>query len=216
MGALRNAMPNAMHSAMLKATSWAIFAIVLSWAGPAAAHVGHGTMGSGNFFDGFLHPITGLDHLVAMVAVGLWGAQLRAPAIWLLPITFPMVMAIGAFLGLIGVPMPGVNAGVVISGLVLGLCVVFAVRPALWIPAVIVGAFGLLHGHAHGTAMPMSGSPIAFGTGFVVATGMLHLFGILIGLLVRWPWGAKVVRASGAAIALAACYSLFTMIGNAS
>lgn len=194
----------------------AFLALGAAWAGPAAAHVGHGTVGSGNFIDGFLHPVTGLDHLVAMVAVGLWGAQLRSPAIWLLPITFPMVMAVGGFLGLIGVPIPGVDIGVALSGLVLGLCVAFVVRPAMWIPAVIVGVFGLLHGHAHGTAMPMSGSPIAFGTGFVVATGVLHLAGILIGLLERWPWGAWIVRASGAAIALTACVSLTVMIGKAS
>jgi urease accessory protein len=171
-------------------------------------------MGSGNFLDGFLHPVTGLDHLVAMVAVGLWGAQLRAPAIWLLPITFPLVMAVGGFLGLIGVPLPGVDTGVAMSGVVLGVCVAAAARPPLWIPAIIVGAFGLLHGHAHGTAMPMSGSPMAFGAGFVVATGMLHLCGILIGLLVRWPTGAMIVRASGAVIAVVAGYSLVTLLGN--
>jgi urease accessory protein len=192
-------------------STWTLFAM---WASPAAAHVGHGTMGSGNFLDGFLHPVTGLDHLVAMVAVGLWGAQLRAPAIWLLPITFPLVMAVGGFLGLIGVPLPAVDTGVAMSGVVLGVCVATAARPPLWIPAIIVGAFGLLHGYAHGTAMPMSGSPIAFGAGFVVATGMLHLCGILIGLLVRWPTGAMIVRASGAVIAVVAGYSLVTLLGN--
>lgn len=205
------------HNWTRGAATWLWLALIAAWVGPAAAHVGHGTVNSGKFIDGFLHPVTGLDHLVAMVAVGLWGAQLRAPAIWLLPITFPMVMAVGGFLGLIGVPIPGVDAGVALSGLVLGLCVAFVVRPAaLWIPAVIVAVFGLLHGHAHGTAMPMSGSPVAFGTGFVVATGLLHLAGILIGLLERWTWGAWVVRASGAVIALTACVSLFAMIGNAS
>lgn len=190
------------------------FVLVAMWAGPAAAHVGHGTMGSGNFLDGFLHPVTGLDHLVAMVAVGLWGAQLRAPAIWLLPITFPLVMAVGGFLGLIGVPLPGVDAGVAMSGVVLGVCVATAARPPLWIPAIIVGAFGLLHGYAHGMEMPMSGSPMAFGAGFVVATGMLHLCGILVGLLVRWPTGAVIVRASGVVIVVVAGYSLVTLLGN--
>lgn len=170
-------------------------------------------MGSGNFLDGFLHPVTGLDHLVAMVAVGLWGAQLRAPAIWLLPITFPLVMAVGGFLGLLGVPLPAVDTGVALSGVVLGACVAAAARPPLWVPALIVAVFGLLHGHAHGTAMPMSGSPVAFGAGVVVATGVLHLCGIVIGLLVRWPAGAWVVRASGAIIMLIAGTSLVTLIG---
>lgn len=187
--------------------------ILLLWAERGVAHVGHGTMGSGNFLDGFLHPVTGLDHLVAMVAVGLWGAQLRSPAIWLLPITFPLVMAIGGFLGLVDMPLPGVDEGVALSGVVLGVCVALAARPALWIPAVIVAAFGLLHGHAHGTAMPMSGSPAAFGAGFVVATGLLHLCGILIGLLVRWRAGAIAVRAGGAAIALVAAYSVVKLLG---
>jgi len=205
---------NRARNAWQHASIWTLFALAAIWAGPAAAHVGHGTMGSGNFLDGFLHPVTGLDHLVAMVAVGLWGAQLRAPAIWLLPITFPLVMAVGGFLGLIGVPLPGVDTGVAMSGVVLGVCVAAAARPPLWIPAIIVGAFGLLHGYAHGTAMPMSGSPIAFGAGFVVATGMLHLCGILIGLLVRWPTGAMIVRASGAVIAVVAGYSLVTLLGN--
>ncbi|MGH8678214.1 MAG: HupE/UreJ family protein, partial [Burkholderiales bacterium] len=134
------------------ALTWTFFTLVMMCAEPAAAHVGHGTMGSGNFLDGFLHPVTGLDHLVAMVAVGLWGAQLRAPAIWLLPITFPLVMAIGGFLGLIGLPLPSVDAGVAVSGVVLGGCVATAARAPLWVPAIIVGAFGLFHGHAHGTA----------------------------------------------------------------
>jgi urease accessory protein len=205
---------NTPRSTRRLASIWTLFALVAMGTSPAAAHVGHGTMGSGNFLDGFLHPVTGLDHLVAMVAVGLWGAQLRAPAIWLLPITFPLVMAVGGFLGLIGVPLPGVDAGVAMSGVVLGVCVATAARPPLWVSAAIVGAFALLHGHAHGTAMPMSGSPIAFGAGFVVATGMLHLCGILVGLLVRWPNGAVIVRASGAVIALVAGYSLFALLGN--
>lgn len=205
---------NLARDAQQRVSTRMLFALVAIWAQSAAAHVGHGTTGSGNFFDGFLHPVTGLDHLVAMVAVGLWGAQLRAPAIWLLPITFPLVMAMGGFLGLIGLPLPGVGVGVAMSGVVLGVCVAAAARPPLWIPALIVGAFGLFHGHAHGTAMPMSGSPVAFGAGFVVATGMLHLCGILIGLLVRWPSGAMVVRASGAVIAALAGYSLVTLLGN--
>jgi len=198
---------NAAHNASRRDWHGLLMALALAAAGPAGAHAGHGTVGSGNFLDGFLHPMTGPDHLIAMVAVGLWGAQLGSPAVWLLPIIFPLVMAVGGFLGLLGVPMPGVDLGVVLSGLVLGLCVAFAARPALWIPAVIVGAFGLLHGHAHGTAMPMSGSPMAFGAGFVAATGLLHLCGIVIGVLVRWPTGAQVVRAGGAVIAVVAAYS---------
>lgn len=202
---------HAPHTARWRNWQLLLLALALTWAGPASSHAGHGTVGNGNFLDGFLHPITGPDHLIAMVAVGLWGAQLGSPAVWLLPIIFPLVMAVGGFLGLLGLAVPAVDIGVVLSGLVLGLCVALAVRPAFWIPAVVVGAFGLLHGHAHGTAMPMSGSPIAFGAGFVVATGLLHLCGILMGILVRWPVGAKAVRIAGAGIALIAVYS-FVML----
>lgn len=176
-------------------------------ASSALAHVGHGSGGSG-FPGGFLHPITGVDHLAAMVAVGLWGAQLRAPALWLLPVTFPMIMALGAFLGLLGLPLPGVEAGVALSGVVLGICVALVLRPALWLAMLIVAAFGFLHGHAHGTAIPLEGSPLSFGGGFVVATGLLHLSGILIGLLLRWPAGALVVRGGGVAVALAGAWTL--------
>jgi urease accessory protein len=186
-------------------------AFALVWAERAAAHVGHGTMGGG-FLDGFLHPVTGLDHLVAMVAVGLWGAQLGAPALWLLPIAFPLVMAVGGFLGVIGVPLPGVDAGVALSGVVLGALVAFAARMPLWVAAAVVAAFGFLHGHAHGTAMPLSGAPAAFGAGFVLATGMLHLCGVLLGLLARWPAGALAVRAGGVAIAAVAGYSLLVLL----
>ncbi len=191
-----------------------VLAFSVVWVERAVAHVGHGTMGGG-FADGFLHPVTGLDHLVAMVAVGLWGAQLGAPAIWLLPIAFPLVMAVGAFLGVLGVPLPGVDAGVALSGVVLGCCVAVAARMPLWVAAVVVAAFGFLHGHAHGTAMPLSGAPIAFAGGFVLATGLLHLCGILFGLSVRWPAGGMAVRAGGVAIAAAAGYSLVALFAAA-
>lgn len=203
-----------MPSACRRAQVRGLFALVAVWAERAAAHVGHGTMGGG-FADGFLHPVTGLDHMVAMIAVGLWGAQLRAPAIWLLPITFPLVMAVGGFLGVIGAPFPAVDVGVALSGVVLGALVAMAARPSLWIAAIVVGTFGFLHGHAHGTAMPLSGAPVAFGAGFVVATGLLHLSGILIGLLARWPRGAMAVRVGGVAIALAAGYSLVALLAGA-
>ena len=183
-----------------------LLALLLAAASGASAHVGHGSGGSG-FPGGFLHPITGIDHLAAMVAVGLWGAQLRAPALWLLPVTFPMIMALGAFLGLLGMPLPAVEAGVALSGVVLGACVALALRPPLWLALGIVAVFGFLHGHAHGTAIPLEGSPLSFGAGFVAATGLLHLAGILIGLLLRWPRGALVVRGGGVAIALAGAWA---------
>ena len=117
---------------------------------PVIAHTGGIT---GGLFSGFFHPITGWDHVVAMVAVGLWGAFLGRPAIWILPVVFPLVMAIGGALGILGVPLPQVETGIAVSAIVLGLVVALAVRPPLWIAAVIVGIFAIFHGHAHGTEL---------------------------------------------------------------
>jgi urease accessory protein len=167
---------------------------------PACAHSGSVT---GGFAGGFAHPLFGPDHIVAMVAVGLWGAFLGAPAIWLLPITFPLVMAFGGVLGIIGVPIPGVEIGIAASAIVLGLMVALAARPPLWVAAALVGAFAIFHGHAHGAELPAAADAVAFSLGFVMATGMLHLCGIAFGLLARWPAGRIAVRTAGAAIALA-------------
>ena len=165
----------------------------------AFAHTGEGI--AGGFASGFLHPIFGLDHVVAMVAVGLWGAFLGAPAIWLLPIIFPLVMSVGGALGVAEVPLPGVETWIAASAIVLGLCVAFALKPPLWVAALIVGAFAIFHGHAHGTELPSAASPIAYAVGFVVATGLLHLCGIGFGLLSRSSTGRYAVQAVGAVIA---------------
>ena len=165
----------------------------------ASAHTADGV--AGGFISGFLHPIAGWDHVIAMVAVGLWGAFLGRPAVWLLPVVFPMVMAFGGALGVVGVPLPGVEIGIALSAVVLGAMVALAARPALWVAALIVGVFAIFHGHAHGTELPQSASPIAYSLGFVIATGLLHAFGIGLSLLTRWPHGQQVVRAGGGAIA---------------
>jgi len=165
----------------------------------ALAHSGDGA--NGGFGAGFMHPILGWDHVVAMVAVGLWGAFLGRPAIWVLPVVFPLVMAFGGALGVIGVPLPAVETGIAASAIVLGCMVALAARPPLWVAAVIVGIFAIFHGHAHGTELPASANPLAFSLGFVIATGMLHVCGIAFGLLVRWPYGKLVVRLCGGAIA---------------
>jgi urease accessory protein len=155
-----------------------------------------------DFAGGFRHPITGLDHLVAMVAVGLWGAFLGAPAIWVLPVVFPLVMAVGGALGVLGMPLPGVETGIALSAIALGAMVALAAKPPLWIAAVLVGAFAIFHGHAHGTELPVGADAIAYSMGFVVATGMLHLGGIAFGALSYWPVGRIAVRTVGAVIAL--------------
>ena len=179
----------------------AITAILLAMlASPAFAHTGEGI--SGGFMSGLLHPIFGWDHVVAMVAVGLWGGILGKPAIWILPIVFPLVMAFGAALGIAGIPVPFIEAGIALSGVVLGLLIVFLIRMPMPAAAAIVGLFAIFHGHAHGTELPDAANPIAYAVGFVVATGLLHLAGILFGTLMGSHIGKWLVRAGGAVIAL--------------
>lgn len=186
------------------------FALLLGLPVTASAHTETGAIGG--FISGFVHPLTGLDHLVAMVAVGLWGAFLGGRAMWMLPVAFPVVMAFGGALGVLKVPIPAVETGVALSGVVLGLLVAFAVKPPVAWAAVIVGLFGLFHGHAHGTELPESASPMTYAVGFVVSTGLLHLAGIALGLLVRWPWGKVMVRCGGVAIALIGLGFLFNFL----
>lgn len=175
--------------------------LLLMFAGLANAHEATGL--AGGFSSGFMHPILGWDHVVAMVAVGLWGAFLGSPAIWILPVVFPLVMAFGGALGVMGVPVPAVETGIAVSAIVLGVMVAAAARPNIWIAAVIVGIFAIFHGHAHGTELPGAVNPIAYSLGFVIATGLLHLSGIAFGALAQWPAGKMLVRAGGGVIALA-------------
>ena len=181
-------------------TRFFLAALLLCVAAPALAHTCEG--GAGGFAAGLTHPVFGPDHLVAMVAVGLWGAFLGAPAIWLLPMVFPLVMALGGVLGILGVPMPAVETGIASSAIVLGLMVALAARPPLWAAAVLVGAFAIFHGYAHGRELPDGANAVAYSAGFVIATGLLHLTGIAFGLLTRWPAGRLVVRGAGGVIAL--------------
>ena len=178
----------------------AIAFALLSVCSPALAHSG-GV--AGGFVGGLSHPVFGPDHVAAMVAVGLWGAFLGAPAIYLLPVVFPLVMAAGGVIGILGVPLPGIEIGIAVSAIVVGMMVAVAARPPLWIAAMIVGVFAIFHGHAHGTELPPGDNALAFSAGFVVATGLLHLAGIAFGLLARWRTGRLAVRSAGGAIAIA-------------
>jgi len=179
------------------------------------AHTGAGAAGYGGFISGLLHPVTGLDHVVAMVAVGLWGAILGAPAIWALPIAFPLVMTFGAVLGVLGVPLPGIETGIAASGIVLGTMVMLNARPPLAVAFSLISVFAIFHGHAHGAELPESGVPVFYAAGFVIATGLLHLSGIALGLLLRWPAGRVAVRGTGACIAAAGVYFLLSALISA-
>jgi urease accessory protein len=176
--------------------------VALALAAPAGAWA-HSGSASGGLIGGFMHPLLGPDHVAAMVAVGMWGAFLGAPAIWLLPIVFPLVMAGGGVLGVLGLPFRGVEIAIAFSAIVLGSMVMFAARPPLPLAAALVGAFAIFHGYAHGTELPAGADVVAYSIGFVVATGLLHLTGIALGLTTRWPLGRFAVRAAGAIIALA-------------
>jgi urease accessory protein len=166
---------------------------------PAFAHVEQGQ--AAGFLTGLKHPWSGLDHVLAMIAVGLWGAQLGNPALWLLPVTFPMMMSIGAVMGLIGMGLPGVEIGIALSSLLLGGMVMGEARPKLAAAVLLVGFFAVFHGHAHGTELPPGQSGLLYSMGFVIATGCLHGMGIGIGLVHRWPAGRLALRGAGAFIA---------------
>jgi urease accessory protein len=179
---------------------WALAPALAAMPSPALAHSANGM--TIDFWGGFAHPLFGPDHVIAMVAVGLWGAFLGAPAIWLLPVVFPLVMAFGGALGVVGMPLPGVETGIAVSAIMLGAMVALAARPPLWIAAALVGAFAIFHGHAHGAELPIGADAVAYSIGFVIATGMLHLTGIAFGTLSHWPAGRLVVRTVGGIIAL--------------
>jgi urease accessory protein len=166
----------------------------------------------GGLVGGLVHPLTGPDHVAAMVAVGLWGAFLGMPAIYLLPVIFPLVMAMGGVLGILGFPLVGIEAGIAVSAVLLGLAVVLAAKPPLWLAAVLVGVFAIFHGYAHGAELPSGADALSYSLGFVVATGALHLAGIAVGLLARWPAGRIAVRAAGGAIALAGIAFLVRLV----
>lgn len=164
----------------------------------ALGHVEGGA--TGGLLNGFSHPISGLDHVLAMVAVGLWGAQLGNPAIWLLPVAFPIMMAFGGLLGLAGVELPAVELGIALSAVILGALILGAIRLPLAAALLVVGFFAVFHGHAHGTEMSPGQSAILYSIGFVIATGLLHATGIGIGLIQRWNAGRVALRGAGFAV----------------
>jgi urease accessory protein len=189
-----------------------IFLWLLAASGNSVLAHGDGDIGGG-FASGISHPIRGMDHVVAMIAVGLWGAQLGSPAIWLLPIAFPLVMAFGASMGLMGFPLPGVEIGIACSAIVLGLMVLLESRPPLSVSLSLVAIFALFHGHAHGSELPHGESGLAYSLGFVLGTGLLHSVGIGIGCIERWPKGKIGLRAAGALVMVSGMYFLISSLG---
>jgi urease accessory protein len=172
---------------------------------PAASAFAHaqGDISGVGFLTGFGHPLSGVDHVLAMLAVGMWGAQLGRPAIWMLPVAFPQVMALGGVAGILGVPLLGIEFGVTISVIVLGSMIALDRRPPLWAALLVVSFFAVFHGYAHGAELPGKAGAVAYSAGFVTATGLIHLTGIGIGFVIKLPHGIKMLRAGGGAIAAA-------------
>lgn len=197
-----------MRRSIRQTASLAVLATVATaiFSTAAFAHPGHAEIG---FAGGFAHPLTGLDHLLAMVAVGLWASQLGGRALWLLPLTFPVVMAAGAALGFGGVALPWVEIGIAGSVLVLGAMVALTLKPSLAVSLPLIALFAVLHGYSHGVELPADASGLTYGAGFAAATFALHLVGIALGLLANRIPVRFAARATGGAIA---CIGLLLVV----
>jgi urease accessory protein len=175
----------------------------------ASAHTGVGDITG--FWHGLEHPISGLDHILAMLAVGLWAAQMGGKALWIVPGAFVTAMVASSVMGHFGLPLPGVEQGILASDVILGLLLLFAARLPLALSAGIVAILAIFHGYAHGAEMPTTASGLAYGFGFIISTTLLHLAGIGIGLgLDRYQPKLQqlLFRIGGAATVVGAVYVL--------
>ncbi len=165
----------------------------------AEAHVGPAGHVHG-FMDGFLHPFTGLDHMLAMVAVGAFAVILGGRALWALPATFMTVMLAGGLVGMTGFALPAVETGIAASVIVLGTVVALQWKAPLRVATALVGLFGIFHGFAHGAEMPAEAAAAGFASGFLIATGILHAIGMSLGLAVAklsHPLMVRVMKIGG-------------------
>ena len=177
---------------------------------PAMAHDGTGL--AGGFVAGFTHPLSGFDHMLAMVAVGIWGAFLGRPLVYALPMLFPSAMALGGGIGMAGIPLPPVELGIAISVVALGALIFFAVRLPVVVACAIIAVFALFHGYAHGLELPSAADPIGYSAGFVLCTGLLHLAGIALGTVRALPAGTLALRGVGGVMALVGVWFTFVAV----
>lgn len=184
-------------------TSALVFGSLLI-AASAQAHTGAGS--TSGFLHGVEHPLGGLDHLLAMVAIGLWAAQLGGRAMWALPATFVSVMVIGGILGMAGISVPLVEYGILASVLGLGVFIAAALKLPLPITLAIAAVFALFHGHAHGAEMPAMASGWAYAAGFVIATLSLHACGLAAGMAFKTFSNPLATRLAGAGVAACALW----------
>ena len=181
-------------------------AVLTVMPGSAFAHIIQGE--AGGFGPGFEHPLTGPDHFLAMFAVGIWGAQMGGRAVWALPVTFPLIMAMGGLAGMLGLPLAHVELGIALSILALGSAIAFGWHPAEAIALILIGVFAICHGYAHGVELPNAADPADYAAGFVIATGLIHLLGVGVGLALNKPLEGRLSRALGAVIAAGGVYFL--------
>ena len=191
--------------AVRRAAAAAGLLVVLA-SGPALAHLTQDSLGG--FGSGFEHPLTGPDHFLAMLAVGIWGAQMGGRAVWSLPVTFPLIMALAGLAGMLGLPLGAVEIGIALSIVGLGTAILLEWRPAEAVALPMVGVFAVFHGYAHGVELPSAADPADYAVGFVVATGMIHVMGIGIGLMVRRSYQGRLARALGGLIVAGGVYFL--------
>ncbi len=173
---------------------------------PSFAYANIGVGEASGFLHGLAHPTSGLDHVCAMLAVGLWAAQMGGRSVWAVPLTFVGVMALGGALPMMGISLPFVEQGIVLSVLLLGVLIAASVRLPLWLSSSMVGLFALWHGHAHGAEMPAAASGMAYALGFVMATALLHIMGIAFGWGMLRSAHERVIHVAGAGIALCGVY----------
>lgn len=184
---------------------WLSLALAMTAARSAQAHMLGGPMGG--FGSGFEHPLLGPDHFLAMLAVGLWGAQLGGRAVWSLPATFPLIMCLGGIAGMTEiVPMPFMELGIGLSVVVLGLAIAVRWRAHEFIALALISVFAIFHGYAHGQELPGAADPAAYAVGFVVATGLIHVAGVAIGMLLGKVSGGRLIQVLGGLVALCGLY----------
>ena len=188
---------------MLRLTSF-VLAATLAMVAPALAHTGVGD--ANGFVHGFTHPISGIDHVLVMVAVGLFAAHLGGRALSLVPLSFVAMMAVSGALGMAGLGLPFVEVGIALSVVALGIALATGIHITTTAAMALVGLFAIFHGHAHGAEMPETASGLEYGAGFVLATATLHVLGVGLGLAIgkmSEVSGGRVLQVAGSAMALA-------------
>lgn len=159
-----------------------------------------------------MHPLGGLDHFLAMFAVGLWGAQIGGRSVWTLPVTFPLIMVIGGVFGIVGINFPAIEFGIALSLLVLGFAIAMSWKTSEFIMLALVSIFAICHGFAHGMELPKATDPADYAVGFVVSTGLIHVIGVAVGLVSQKFYSGKLTRILGGLVIVGGVYFLIMAI----